>query len=500
MAGDYAGHEGIHRERAPVRERVRWVAIAVLAFLALLGMSGILSSTVFTQASAVKWVACALPPAAAIGLLLTTRPMTAVAAVVVLLAPFADTRIKVVGLGVSPHTLLCGVGMLLAMVVADPPGSRQAGRRTALRTVLPAVPVLLLPAVLLGPGYALPHFAAMLALVLATGTVCLRACAVDPRAGVILATAMVATAVVQAGTALYELHTGHAVNIYGGAGVEGYGPGYFFTYDGTFRPSGTFSDPISLGNVLAVGLPMAFALATSRRLPTPLRVVNGAGAIVISLGLAVSLSRMSWIGAAAGAAVAVAVSAPGDRLRRLGWAAGAGAGLQAMILAMGGRPVVERLQSILDPTARTVSTAGGDMLRQRLWSASLRAFTEHPFFGIGMGRLSARLTSKVPGAGVFTHAHSTYLQYLAEAGLAGAAAVVAVLLAAAVDIWRGLRGSGRLSPVMCGAAGGLAAVTVSWLTDYVVRYPAVLACLAVLFALAAAEGTGRNPIREGGYP
>jgi O-antigen ligase len=358
--------------------------------------------------------------------------------------------------------------------------------------VLPTTVVLLLPAVFLGNGSALPHVAAMLAIILATGVVCLRACDVDPRAPVILASALVGTLLVQAGMAIYELRTGHRISVYGGAGVAGYGPGYFFDYGGTFRPGGTFSDPISLGNVLAATVPIAFALASSRRISTPLRVLNGVGAVVISIGLAVTLSRMAWIGAAVGILVVVVVSAPGERLLRVSWAAGAGVAVQAVILAIGSRPLIDRFHSILDPTASTVSTASGDVLRQRLWSVSFRAFEEHPLFGVGFDRLAPQLAGKVPGAGIFTHAHSTYLQFLAEAGLLGATALAAVLVAAAADARRGLRGPGRLSPVACGAAGGLAATAISWLTDYVVRYPGVLACLAVLFTLVAAEGRSRN--------
>jgi len=62
-----------------------------------------------------------------------------------------------------------------------------------------------------------------------------------------------------------------------------------------------------------------------------------------------------------------------------------------------------------------------------------------------------------------------------------------------------LRGPGRRSPIACGAAGALAAIAVCWLTDYVVRYPAVLACVAVLFALVAAEARRRYPPGDYGW-
>src|SRR5205823_4519959 len=109
---------------------------------------------------------------------------------------------------------------------------------------------------------------------------------------------------IQAYLAIQEFSTRIAFNPYGG-GVASYGSDYFFGYAGDIRPAAAFFDPISLGNALAIALPLAVAGAATRRNSSVLRGVHGISAVVITAGLALTLSRMSWVGAAVGVLVVV---------------------------------------------------------------------------------------------------------------------------------------------------------------------------------------------------
>jgi O-antigen ligase len=68
--------------------------------------------------------------------------------------------------------------------------------------------------------------------------------------------------------------------------------------------------------------------------------------------------------------------------------------------------------------------------RDRAWSLALETWRQHPLFGVGMDNFSL-ITNAQTGdryASLFPHAHSVYLNTLAERGLIGAAPVAVVLV------------------------------------------------------------------------
>jgi O-antigen ligase len=86
------------------------------------------------------------------------------------------------------------------------------------------------------------------------------------------------------------------------------------------------------------------------------------------------------------------------------------------------------------------------------------------------------------------HAHSTYLEVAAEAGLLGVVALAILLSALVRDVWRGLRAERAL---VAGMAGAAVAMLVGWLSDYTIRYSAVAVTAAALLGAIAAAGRGR---------
>lgn len=75
--------------------------------------------------------------------------------------------------------------------------------------------------------------------------------------------------------------------------------------------------------------------------------------------------------------------------------------------------------------------------RSQLWSIALGAWREHPWFGLGIDNFSlVTRDAPEPYRTLFPHAHSLYINTLAERGVAGAAALLALLGALLVSLVR----------------------------------------------------------------
>ena len=150
-------------------------------------------------------------------------------------------------------------------------------------------------------------------------------------------------------------------------------------------------------------------------------------------------------------------------------------------LSIGGAGLNARFNSISDPTSRVNSTYQGDRERELIWSAAEAVVRQHPIAGTGFGKLEPALGQHLAGAPAGLHAHSVYLQFLAEAGLAGLLALLLLVGHAAVSIVVAL--GRRERTLLAGALGALSAVLVAWLTDTSVRYVAL--SVPVAFVLGA---------------
>ena len=205
---------------------------------------------------------------------------------------------------------------------------------------------------------------------------------------------------------------------------------------------------------------------------------------VLSVGLALTLSRMSWIGAATGV-VLVLCFLPARRLRAAFIVAAMGAVALVSALTIGGQALSERFSSLSDPTARTVATSAGDRTREDIWTAAWHIAWQHEIFGTGFGHLNEELSHLVAGIGPSSHAHSTYLQLFAETGVIGLAAVVIVISASLSGIWRGRVWHPMLA---AGLLGSVVALLICWTTDFTLRYLQVGVFVAVILGAAAGLG------------
>ncbi len=253
--------------------------------------------------------------------------------------------------------------------------------------------------------------------------------------------------------------------------LRGTGPLGFQLADGSYRAYGTFEQPNPLGGFLGLLWPVAAGLAwaafepfvlvalgraravllpklgrptplTPLRWPAlrPLAVGVGLGVVTLVLvgGLFVSFSRGAWLGAAA-AGVALVAAAP----RRWGWGlalVAVGGGLAVGLLQAGLLPasIANRLADVADFT--TVTDVRGANINdsnfaiiERLahWQAAEGMARDNPWLGVGLGNYGATYPryALLNWPNPLGHAHMIYLNVLAETGVAGLIAYLALWLA-----------------------------------------------------------------------
>lgn len=457
------------------------------AILALIAGTGAIAYQVFDQPSATKYGATVVGTLLVFGVVTVRDPLRIVFPMIVVAAPFAEFVTTFADLTFSLLWPLLLLGTVAALLDPEPVAGRSALQAAGLWLVgLLAVPI--------ADGSAVGSNVSLLAAILLVAWLAARVARRPGGIDEVLA-AVVLAAVVQSGIAIWQQSTGQQLNLYGGTSST-FARDYFFEFEGADRPTGGLSDPISLGNVLAIALPMCVVLATRRRGALNLLVFSVAGGI-IALALALSLSRMSWVGAAVGTIVTVVLMPRGTRLQAaLGVAT---FGTIVVIAAIGtyGSVLSDRFESILDPTSAQsgAATGDGDKLRLRLWDSAIEAAEQRPVSGVGIGNIREQFAENAIDSGAGAHAHSTYLQVAAEAGMLGVLALVLVLLA----LWRDLRRAVRASPLLAaGIAGAAGAMLTTWLTDYAVGYLPVAALMAVVFGAAAGAGGARSgapPVR-----
>lgn len=474
------------------------VVAALSAIGALICATGVTEAITFQQASTLKYVVTVAGPLLIMCAALSRHPLRVIMLPAIVAAPFESVTFGFAGQRVSVILPLLIAGAVVA------PFTGAAERRVS--RLAPAgflaFPLLLLP---LADGKDVRPFVLTLAVLLAFAW--LVALTAREEGGIRAVLWAVATmAVVQSGIAIWESRTGHLLNLYGLAGTQQYASNYLFTYGTTQRVTGTFTDPISLGNVLAISLPLCIVLAATESRRAAKWCAVGA-CVVVASALALTLSRDPWIAGTAGSLLAVVLLPRGTR----GVAAKTMAGCLVLVcvvaLATEGSAVLGRLGSIGNPTATQGQTlaqqgvAAGDRDRLKFWGIALHGFEHDPVAGVGIGRLTQYLQDRVQNSGngiragtvVFLHAHSTYFEILAEAGLFGVALLVLFVSGLIRDAVASVRGDPLIG---AGLAGAALALLICWVTDWVIQNSPVAACVGVVIGAIAAGGARARANRE----
>jgi O-Antigen ligase len=451
--------------------RIALLALGLVAACA--AGTGAAQHELFDRPSDLKYAVTVIVPLLAVSVIASREPVTRSAFLLIVLAPFGGFDSTISGVQVPLIAPLCVGAVLVAMLA---PGELTRMRMNpvplALAAVLLAVPLL--------TGSSPAHYLGLLATLGAAGFVAARACSRPSGTSIVLA-GLVTSAVVQASIELWQLRTGHALNLYGSAGAPVLGRDYFYQFEDVFRPSAALYDPISLGNLLAIALPAAVALALRASSPWVKLAWAGSG-LWIMLGLVLTLSRMSWIAGVVAVVVVVALQERGRLVAATAIAASVVIVLMAA-LVVDGSSLGKRLDSVIAPTSTKTANHVEDRTRTRIWAATGDIIAQHPIAGVGFGELHRDLAGNYPDSRPGVHAHSTYLQVLGEGGALAGLAFAMVLAAAVVTVARAVR---RRVPHAVALAGSLVATLTCWSTDYTVRYLAVAATFATVFGAISA--------------
>jgi O-antigen ligase len=476
--------------------------IAVLAgAAAFISATGVTQHVVFHQASTLKYLLTIIAPLLVVWLVRSAYPLRVLIVPAIVVAPFVQAN---AGFGGSRISVIVPLLLAGAFVAAWTPARRTRLSSLALASAL-AFPLL---AISLVSGTSVRSFVLTLTLMLVLAWLVSRT-ASEPGGMMAVLGAVALSGAIQGAIAIWESRTGHTLNLYSFAGTQQYASNYFYTYGSTKRPTGSFADPISLGNALATALPLTIVYAL--RVESKLRRHGAiAAAVLIAVALTLTLSRASWIGGVLGSILAVALIPHGLRRQAVRGLVGGVAVICVVGLITAGPAIVSRLSSITNPTntqgvsAAQLGPAQGDRNRLEYWHVAVfDAFGQHPFSGVGIGNLGPFMLARVAnagkgiraGTGIFIHAHSTYFQLLAEGGVLG----LVLLLVTVRGLLRDAFASRRWDPVLgAGLAGAAIALLICWTTDWVIHNPPVAASVAVILGAIAAGGrNGREIVSRG---
>ena len=225
---------------------------------------------------------------------------------------------------------------------------------------------------------------------------------------------------------------------------------------------------------------VALSASVTRRAES---VVVMAMAGVAALGLVLTLSRMSIVGGMVGTVVALTLLPRRARGQSIALAAIVVGVVIVAALGIAPGSLTKRISSIFHPTSAHVSTAQGDLLRLHIWAATVKTIEANPISGVGFGHLVQWLPRFGVAVNSASEAHDVYLQLLAEGGVLGLVAILAMVYGYVRDLWRSF---GRHRVWVAGAAGALAAELIAWSTDFQLRYVQISGPVAVVFGLVAA--------------
>jgi len=233
----------------------------------------------------------------------------------------------------------------------------------------------------------------------------------------------------------------------------------------SLRPNATFAEAMNFGHFLVAGLPLLLAIHLHReRLTASDRITFGAPAVPMMTAMAASLlltiGRGAWIGFAA--ALLMLLAASDGRARRR--AAGLIVALAAVVLvvawmsfgSIGDAAIV--IGQRFDFAGKALTT------EQRLWYVPFLAalVREHPLLGIGFGNYPLYQVFAFDLYGV-AGAYGVFWQALVETGIAGLAAVVALMITSIVVVHRAVhRASPEWRPYLVGWAASLVGVFVPY--------------------------------------
>jgi O-antigen ligase len=257
------------------------------------------------------------------------------------------------------------------------------------------------------------------------------------------------------------------------------------------RYGATFVNPNHLAAFLLMLMPLALANAFLGRGNAVQRIVAGYAALMMMGGIAVTMSRGGWLGAA----VAVATFSlwllrrPQYRIPMA---------VLVALLCLGAVTFLsksEKARARID--ALTVSgKKDSGLFRAWIWKPALRMWSDHRWAGVGPGQFDSRFPAyRTPTTPLSPqHVHNEYLELLVEYGVAGAGIVGFGLVAFGYGLYRtskhvergssdlGVKQSNRTA-FFAGSVAGLAGLGVHCFFDFNLHIPAIAVTASVLLGI-----------------
>lgn len=263
------------------------------------------------------------------------------------------------------------------------------------------------------------------------------------------------------------------------------------------RGSGTYICPNHLGGFLEMLAPLGLAYALASRLNHVTKIFVGYASLVILAGIAVTVSRGSWISTIL-ALLLFFVVLSFHRVHRL-------AAFLALFAIVGGAAFLVPKSEFFHQRAKSlVNTESGqidDDKRFDLWGSAIRVWRENVWWGAGPAHFDRRFRSFRPETVQMQpdRAHNDVLNTLADWGIAGAALVASAFVLLGFGIaktWPSVRvtqrdiGERKRSnkfAFVVGASVGLVAILLHSVVDFNMHIPANAIIAVTLMALIASH-------------
>ncbi len=254
------------------------------------------------------------------------------------------------------------------------------------------------------------------------------------------------------------------------------------------RFGATFVNPNHLAAFLIMLMPLALAQAFLGRGGAVQKIVAGYAALVMLGGIAVTMSRGGWLGAAAAIALFSLwlLRRPQYRIPM--------AALMA-VLCLGTVTFLvqsEKARARIDALTASGKKDSG-LFRAWIWKPAWQMATDHRLLGVGPGQFDTRFPAyRTPTTPLSPqHVHNEYLELLVEYGVVGACLVGAGLAAFGYGLYRtsrhvergssdlGVKQSNRTA-FFAGGVAGLGGLGVHCLFDFNLHIPAIAVTASIL--------------------
>ena len=269
---------------------------------------------------------------------------------------------------------------------------------------------------------------------------------------------------------------------------------YVSPYKG--RGKGTYICPNHLAGFLEMLLPLALAYAIAGRLKTVIKVLLGYAALMLTLGIGVSLSRGGWLATGLAMLVFIVLLASRRSFR-----------LPALIVLLvgllAGGAFFARSSFVQERIKRAFNQSTPSRvedIRFELWRPAFHIWRDHFWFGAGPGHFDQVFGAYRPQTiqPRPDRVHNDYLNTLTDWGLVGGllvVAAIALVAAGGIKTWSAVRGSERLFgsntsnkfAFVLGAAAGLTAILAHSVVDFNMHVPANALLTVTLLALLSAH-------------